>query len=284
MSGLLAGKIWQSNLSSHLKPLAAAMADIANDDGSSIFPSVAYLAWLLGKGERSVQQGLSELKSLGIIEAVAFEKGGRNHPTEYRLIETHLPYRIPWKELKKGATSAPFVSEKGATGDIKGCNSEQERVQLSTERVKCTAPDPLVDPSVTVKEPSAHSRLMAFHDSHLVGGIPDPGAQGAAVKWLLKRYTPELCEAEYTKLAGEEWRGTPVTWLTVKKHIGGDLAKAAHAAPNGHSDSGEKILTDYGDWYTVMGVDGTPSKRYRTAEAFARETGRNLEEVLAKWN
>lgn len=128
----------------------------------------------------------------------------------------------------------------------------------------------------------AHARLMAFHDSRVVGGIPDAGAQGSAIKWLLARYTPELCEREYAKLAGEEWRNTPVTWLTVKKHIGGDLARSQNG--NSHSNSGEKILTDYGDWYTVEGCDGTPSKRYRTPEAFARETGRNPEEVKAKWN
>lgn len=131
------------------------------------------------------------------------------------------------------------------------------------------------------KETSAHTRLMAFHDSHLAGGLPDGAAQAMAVKWLLARFTPEQCEAEYKKLRAEEWRTTPVTWQTVKKYIGADLARG-----NGHgiSDAGEKILTDYGDYYTVEGFDGTPSKRYRTPEAFARETGRNLQEVLSKWN
>ncbi len=282
MSGLLAGKVWQSNLDSHLKPLAAAMADIANDDGSSIFPSVAYLAWLLGKGERSVQNGLSELKNLGIIEAIAFEKGGRNHTTEYRLIETNLPYRLPWKEVRKGAISAPFNSGKGEIPGKERVQKSTQRVQLSTERVKPAAPDPSLDPSVTVKELSAHARLMAYHDANLTGGIPDAPAQGKAIKWLLERFTPEQCETEYEKLRSEEWRTTPVTWLTVKKHIGADLAREANG--NGRSPSGEKILTDYGDWYTVEGADGTPSKRYRTPEAFARETGRRLEEVKARWS
>jgi hypothetical protein len=129
----------------------------------------------------------------------------------------------------------------------------------------------------------AHARLMAVHDSNVLGGIPDAGAQGAAIKWLLTRYTPEQCEAEYANLRTQDWRSTPVTWLTVKKHIGGDLARGAQPT-NGHSAGGEKILTDYGDWYTVEGEDGTPSKRYRTAEAFARETGRDVEEVKARWN
>jgi hypothetical protein len=132
------------------------------------------------------------------------------------------------------------------------------------------------------EELPAHSRLMAFHHSNLTGEIPDAGAQGKAVQWLLKQFTPEQCEAEYEKLRCEEWRTTPVTWLTVKKHIGADLARATNG--NGQSPSGEKILTDYGDWYTVEGGDGTPSKRYRTPEAFARETGRDLEEVKARWN
>lgn len=144
------------------------------------------------------------------------------------------------------------------------------------------SPDPSLEPPVTVKEPSAHPRLMTFHASRLAGDIPNPGAQGKAIKWLLERYTPEQCEAEYTKLASEEWRTTPVTWLTVKTNIGADLARETNS--NGHSPTGEKILSDHGDWYTVEGGDGTPSKRYRTPEAFARETGRNLEEVLAKWN
>jgi hypothetical protein len=278
MSGLLAGKVWQSNLDSHLKPLAAAMADIANDDGSSIFPSVAYLAWLLGKGERSVQHGLSELKELGIIEAVAFEKGGRNHTTEYRLIEDRLPYRLPWKEVRKGATSAPFSETKGENSGKERVQLSTQRVKFSAERVKPTSPDPSVDPSVTVKEPSAHSRLMEFIQRRN-GPIANGGKEGKDVKWLLSHYTPEGCERCFDFLAAQEWRDTAVTWATVRKEIGHFLKKNGNTSP-----ASEKILSDNGDSYTVEGADGTPSKRWRTPEAFARDTGRNLEEVLAKWN
>ncbi len=149
MSGLLAGKVWQSDLASHLKPLAAALADIGNDDGTSIFPSVAYVSWLLGKGRRSVQTGLSELREARIIEPIGPDKGGRGQPTEYRLIEVNLPKRISWKELRKSAEDAPFTEIKGAVSDTKGRSFEHERAQLSTQRVQPTAPDP----SVTVKEP-----------------------------------------------------------------------------------------------------------------------------------
>ena len=67
MSGFLAGKVWQSNLHPDLKPLAAALADIGNDDGTSIYPSVAYMSWLLGRSTRSVQQNLTRLRDLGVL-------------------------------------------------------------------------------------------------------------------------------------------------------------------------------------------------------------------------
>ncbi len=275
MSGLLAGKVWQSDLDSHLKPLAAALADIANDDGTSIYPSVAYMAWLLGKGRRSVQLGLSELREAQIIEPVGHDKGGRGQPTEYRLLEANLPKRLAWKELKKGAENAPFTERKGASSDGKGRISEHKRAHFTTERVKPVTPDP----SVTVIEPSEntspHSRLMAFHSQHLKGPIPDAPAQGAAIKWLLASYDPEACEACYKGLLKDSWR-SKVTWLTVKSEIGSWLTRKP-------VDSGvQKIVADHGDWYEVEACNGMgTSPRYRTAEAFARKTGRTLEEVLA---
>lgn len=97
MSGLLAGKVWHSNLHPDLKPLAAALADIARDDGTKIFPSVALMAWLVGRSPRSVQQNLSRLRDLGILIVVGGGRGGRYKSTEYRLLESALPVRAPWK-------------------------------------------------------------------------------------------------------------------------------------------------------------------------------------------
>lgn len=267
MSGLLAGKVWQSNLSSHLKPLAAAMADIANDDGSRVFPSVAYLAWLLGKGDRSVQNGLAELKSLGIIEAVAYEKGGRNHPTEYHLIESNLPYRAPWKDVRKGATSAPFAEIKGAVSDNKGCSFEQERVQLSTERVQPVAPDPLVEPSVTVKEPSAPFSGESFTEAFV--------AFEAHRKEIRKPLKPTGRKALFAQLKKMgETQATTALWRSIEHGWVGVFPPREN-----DTNGGPKILEDHGDWYTVMGADGTPSKRWRTDEAFAAYRGITVEEV-----
>lgn len=159
MSGLLAGKIWQSNLDGSIKPLAACLADIANDDGTSIFPSVEYLAWLLGKEPRSVQRGMKKLREMGVLTTVAHAKGGRNNPTEYRLMEKKLPERPEWKETRRRRVKGDKMSKstegspelKDDAQDAQRVTSDPERVTLWQEKDDTSdtrsVSDPLVEPS-----------------------------------------------------------------------------------------------------------------------------------------
>ena len=172
MSGWLAGKVWQSGLSPNLKPLAAALADIANDDGTSIWPSVKYMAWLLGRTQRSVQITLAQLRDDGVLVTVAHANGGRGMPTEYRLIEGKLPQRPPWSAVRddgevpteKGESSSPFIP-KGEEGDtVKGEDFAEKGCKNQQERVKPSSPDP----SLTANnDPPKRDPL----DSLLKGGI-----------------------------------------------------------------------------------------------------------------
>lgn len=132
MSGYLAGKVWQSALDPELKPLAAALADIARNDGSKIYPSVAFVAWLLGRSTRSVQSGLSQLRDMEIITTVK-PGGGRGNSTEYQMDEGKLPKRASW-----GETRAELNHEEPAPFEDKPRNLRQERV-------KQASPDPLVN-------------------------------------------------------------------------------------------------------------------------------------------
>jgi hypothetical protein len=148
LSGLLAGKVWQSNLHPDLKPLAAALADIGNDDGTSIYPSVAYMSWLLGRSTRSVQGNLAKLRDLGVLVTVSDLKGGRYKTTEYRLIESALPFREKW--ARNHAIGAGFrKTRKGA-----GCSKKPRSLQQ--ERTNYSSPEPLVEPlGRTVREAEA---------------------------------------------------------------------------------------------------------------------------------
>jgi hypothetical protein len=155
LSGLLAGKVWQSNLHPDLKPLAAALADIGNDDGTSIYPSVAYMSWLLGRSTRSVQGNLAKLRGLGVLAIVSDLKGGRYKTTEYRLIESALPAREKWK--RNHAIGAGFRKRgRGAGSSQKQRSLRPKPRSLQRETTNSSSPEPLVEPSGrTVREAEA---------------------------------------------------------------------------------------------------------------------------------
>src|SRR5687767_1400019 len=98
MSGYLAGKVWQSNLDGVLKPLTACLADIANDDGTKIYPGIPYLCWLMDKSERSIQYQIKALLKAGILVVVS-ESTRPGEYTEYRLDPGRLPKRRKWVEV-----------------------------------------------------------------------------------------------------------------------------------------------------------------------------------------
>lgn len=184
MSGLLAGKVWLSDLSAHLKPLAATLADIANDDGTSIYPTIAYVAWRLGAGERTVTRNIGELLEMGVL--VKASEPCHHRPAEYQLIERALPKRSAWSgekgSGKRGAKMAPHPyvqgcqsgtpdpergvppeTGRGATDDNQGCHLEQSGVPFEAEIDPASLNDPLLDPSgdPSKKRESATNALPA---------------------------------------------------------------------------------------------------------------------------
>lgn len=147
MSGLLAVKVWFSNLHRRLKPLAATLADLANDDGSSIYPSVEYIAWRLSSSKRVVRSALADLRKAGVLRAERNATGGRGLTTEYRLIEANLPKRASWRGSQNPAESAPFTMQNPAKRDGKPCKKRRERVQNSAQMAIASFKETSVDPS-----------------------------------------------------------------------------------------------------------------------------------------
>ena len=143
MSIRLMSQVWELSLDHAQQSILMALADHAADDGSSCYPSIAYLAWKTGYSERQAQRIVNKLKQAGLIQPVAYEKGGREHSVHYQL------------HLEKGVKKSPFRPEKGDVvvspfkpaekGDI------SERVTFSTIKGDI-AMSP--EPSVTVTTPT----------------------------------------------------------------------------------------------------------------------------------
>lgn len=148
--------------------LALALADHAHDDGTHIYPSIAYLAKKTRQSGRSVQYQLRRMETAGWLILVNSGLGGRRGgytdggvTREYRISPAWLkgadfaPFEKPIVEhseehlsgqpnAAKGAEFAPFEGHaKGAKTPSKGCKKASERVQKEPSKgATAIAPEP----------------------------------------------------------------------------------------------------------------------------------------------
>ena len=237
MSGYLAGKIWQSDLDPELKPLAAALADIGNDDGTSIYPSVGYMAWLLSRSERTVQTGLKALRAAGVLRVVKEGGQGAGNTTEYRLVEEMLPTRVTWRDQRaseKGAEFAP-LPDKGATEDS---GNGQEGCNLRQIRVKPTAPNPSLPVRSEVQPSGPPSPCLRFARPAPQGAMVAPSAKERPSAAPRFPNTPEVKEGREPTGKGQEWLALKLD----KRGIGCDLFRTQwrlHFAK--HANNGQPL-------------------------------------------
>ena len=102
-------------------------------------------------------------------------------------------------------------------------NSDQKVVGIS---------DPQKKGIKEKKETAAFAALMDFHAKR-IGHVPNGAAQGAALNWLLPKYSESQLLECYRFQMSEGWRRGRVSWLTVKQDIGAFLAKPESGNGNG---------------------------------------------------
>ncbi|MCE0955835.1 helix-turn-helix domain-containing protein [Pseudomonas asiatica] len=126
------------------------LANYAGPDGRGAFPSAHTLAVDTGLSERTVRYKLDALESAGLIrrgnQAIAAAHIDRHdrRPVVYDMVE------------KRGAAAAPRDeedAERGANEDAPGCSSQQNGVQMTTERGAAAAPNPSYNRQLTVNKP-----------------------------------------------------------------------------------------------------------------------------------
>lgn len=117
MSVIVSAIVWRRlDLSGGLLLLALALADRSDDQGGSLFPSVAHLADKTRQHERHVKRQLKFLQSIGWLQVVS--RGGRvdgaNVPNRYQInalwIAGHV---LPTVPEKGGDKMSPHVDKRG---------------------------------------------------------------------------------------------------------------------------------------------------------------------------
>lgn len=179
MSGLVIGKCYAVQVTHPQQTVLLALADHADDDGSQVYPSIAYVAWKTGYSERQVTRLVGELQRLGIL--ILVKKAYRGRPNEYRIDLTNAPMKKkfredsePQKDDTQMSPQIPVMSpesnevtgdKSGPTGDIENHWGDKSDVwddtQMSPRTVPLTANlEPSLKPSdmpvaIASRRPSA---------------------------------------------------------------------------------------------------------------------------------
>ena len=152
--------VWASSLGGALRPahkaVLSALANFADAEGGSCYPSIGTLAERSCMSARNVQYRLRELQAFGLV---TIERGtGRGLTSVYRLhLGASAPERVqsgaPFPKVERVQDSAERVQnpqkrvQSGAPfPKVERVQDSAERVQNPQKRVQSGAPDPLRDP------------------------------------------------------------------------------------------------------------------------------------------
>ncbi len=159
-----------------------AMAEHANDDGTSCYPSVDRIAWKTGYKPRAVEDIMRALRQEEIIVEVAPATAHR--PTEYRIDLSQASEKMPfeeWREKhgkhkKKRSSGARGAKTAPVQNDAAGVQSHGRGVQFDEKSTRETAPEPSVkNPEI---EPSVLSTEKdSLQSSFSVRGIANSEEQ-----------------------------------------------------------------------------------------------------------
>ena len=141
-------RVWEYQFSKGEQSVMLSMADHANDEGGSIFPSVARIAWKTDYSKRQVQRIIGALTESGIL--ILTQKETRRRPREYR---------IDWSKAKK---KAPF---RGDTMSKRGVTLDNNRGDISDVRgdiAVSSEPSLLNHQLPTIKENDPFESFVSF--------------------------------------------------------------------------------------------------------------------------
>jgi hypothetical protein len=85
MSYRLQPLVWQAQLAGTVKLVLLKLCDHANDDGSSVRPSIPSVAKACGIGERTVQDAMKQLRFSAVLIQVRAADFSTRRPVEYRI-------------------------------------------------------------------------------------------------------------------------------------------------------------------------------------------------------
>lgn len=230
MSIAVMSQVYATRLgSANRKAVALKLADYANDEGGSIFPSIGTIAQQTELSESTVHRCIRELlphkpgskvMGLGILEVEREGGRGPGSTTRYRFNLERLAAAPKLKDAAKGCQPDTLAPAEGCHGDtLKGVKQASKGVRV--------APDPSVEPPKVTVSSSARARARPTTKVPVRKmGLPaewklPPEWATEAAADVLGQETVVLVEASkfarynrdrLTVATHEDWRGFWRTW------------------------------------------------------------------------
>ena len=230
------------------KFVLVALANFADADGYC-YPGQHTLARMTSLDERTVRKHLKRLEAEGFIRrGRAYDEKGHRTSDDIHLLAPPERIRPAGSQTEDSSGRQGSYRKKTARPYRKKTPPEKSPAYPSIDKAEPS----VVEPPSCEAQPAASPRggdggtqagsehregMTYLHER--CGPIPDPSAQGAALKWLLAHYPLEQCCSCLDDLLQDDWRKTAVSWLTVKQEIGTWLARKENAhGSNGRPEEG----------------------------------------------
>ena len=225
MSALLMGRVFYTDLPTHLRFCLLALADHANDDGASIFVGQERLARKLGVSDRSVRSQLAELRELGYIERTQAAKGpgrgkSKGTPDHYRILIEKLPGTDEIALMERPETSSALSDGKTGSAAPKDRKPTSETPEA---HFPLTIREPPEEPSALAAVAARPRNIIWDALAEIYGQPTDTArtARGVAVKTLqaVGAEPDDLIEM-FERFAGTECSWAVVTPTAMAKYFG----------------------------------------------------------------
>lgn len=215
MSIKISSLVWKlDGLTATQKFVLLRLADFADDDGGSVFPSVPKVATDCGLTDRAVQKAIRSLEEVGLLVLVHEAVFSKRRPREYRIAIAGEP-DAPVNDVHRRTTFTPPVNQIHPTGEpdsprsiIKPSTNRQTRERAKTEEAfdQFWKAYPSRSPHANPRKPAAAKFTAA------VKGGADPAAIIEGAKRLSAHVAgkdPQFTPMASTWLSQARWQDAP---------------------------------------------------------------------------
>lgn len=113
--------VWERDIGGRDQLILLALADMADDFGGSLFPSMEYISWKTGLSVDTIRRSLRELAASGVLEKL--EDATPRRSARYRLQLARLPLKSAYIRKRPSDQGSQI-----ATSEVAGCEGRGRKL------------------------------------------------------------------------------------------------------------------------------------------------------------